>query len=139
MHQLARASIGLLAVLALAACGGGGATNAPTTTAAGATNQPAGSNAPSGCSNATAAGAVQATIADFSFSPEPIAAKVGDTVTWTNNGPAKHTATLDSDASCSTGELEVAATAGITFATAGTFTYHCLIHSQMKGTVTVSP
>src|SRR5262249_44786040 len=33
------------------------------------------------------------TIAGFAFSPDPVTVNVGDTVTWTNNDAASHTAT----------------------------------------------
>jgi plastocyanin len=74
------------------------------------------------------------TISDFRFGPAAIVVHVGDTVTWSNEGPSDHTAT---GAGFDSGVLRQGASASHTFATAGTFSYHCTIHPFMKGTVTV--
>jgi len=72
------------------------------------------------------------------FSPNPIAIKVGDTVTWTNNASVTHTSTSNTGA-WNTGSLAPGATsAAVTFTSAGTFAYHCAIHPSMTGTVIVS-
>lgn len=129
MHRFARMAVGAIAVVALAACsssGGGGA----------ATGGGGGAAAP--CSVATTAGAVTAAIKDFEFDPSTVTAKVGDTITWTNNGPASHTVTLDNQSSCDTGTIAAGATGSLTFTAAGTYAFHCKIHSSMKGTITVS-
>ena len=78
------------------------------------------------------------TISGFAFSPSPITVHVGDTVTWTNADRVGHTATAD-DASFDTGTISSGGTSSaITFSTAGTFAYHCAIHSSMQGTVIVT-
>ncbi len=129
-HHLV-ASLGLAATLALtvAACGGA-ATSSPAT-APPATQAPASTAAP--------AGSDAVTIAGFAFAPASLTVKVGSTVTWTNKDSATHTVAWD-DGSKGSGSL----TAGgapytQTFATAGTFAYHCSIHSSMKGTIVVEP
>jgi plastocyanin len=72
------------------------------------------------------------------FSPKPIQVTVGSTVTWTNATALTHTATSDSGA-WDTGNIAPDATSGaVSFATAGTFTYHCAIHPSMTGSVIVS-
>jgi plastocyanin len=76
------------------------------------------------------------TIADFSFSPSSLTIQVGDTVTWSNNGPSQHTATAD-NGSFDTGTLSKGQSASHTFNQAGTFTYICTIHPFMKGTIVV--
>jgi plastocyanin len=76
------------------------------------------------------------TIADFAFSPASLTINVGDTVTWTNNDSATHTATA-TDGSFDTGELAQGASGSVTFDTAGTFNYICSIHPQMTGTIIV--
>jgi plastocyanin len=43
------------------------------------------------------------------------------------------------DASFTSDTIAGGATFSHTFDTAGTFAYHCTIHSQMKATVTVTP
>ena len=75
-------------------------------------------------------------ISGFAFSPKTITVTVGDTVTWTNSDPTAHTATAD-DGSFDTGTLGNGATGSATFATAGTFAYHCKIHPNMKATIEV--
>jgi len=75
-------------------------------------------------------------IAGFAFSPKSVTVEVGDTVTWTNADAQGHTATAD-DASFDTGTIAGGASASETFATAGTFGYHCKIHPAMTATVVV--
>jgi plastocyanin len=77
-----------------------------------------------------------ATIADFAFQPGSITVTAGDTISWTNDDAAPHTATAD-DGSFDTGQLAKGASGSHTFMTAGTFAYHCAIHPSMHGTVTV--
>ncbi|HEY6013696.1 MAG TPA: plastocyanin/azurin family copper-binding protein, partial [Candidatus Limnocylindrales bacterium] len=64
--------------------------------------------------------------------------KVGDTITWTNNDTAGHTVTVDNQSSCDTNTIAGGATGSLTFTVAGTYAFHCKIHSSMKGTITVS-
>jgi len=72
------------------------------------------------------------------FSPNPITIKVGDTVTWTNNGSVSHTSTSNTGA-WDTGSISSGATSSaVAFPNAGTFPYHCTIHPSMTGTVVVS-
>jgi plastocyanin len=85
---------------------------------------------------AHAAGDPGDTISDFMFSPASITIHVGDTITWTNNGPSPHTATAN-DGSFDTGTLNKGQSASHTFTQAGTFAYICKIHPFMHGTVIV--
>ena len=89
-------------------------------------------------------------IVDYSFSPSPVTIKVGGTVDWTNTGAATHTVTAD-DGAWTSGQVAGMGSATYggtgsaggsfsrTFAAAGTYTYHCSIHTYMTGTVTVTP
>jgi LPXTG-motif cell wall-anchored protein len=83
---------------------------------------------------AHAAAASSVTIRDFSFGPAAITVHAGDTVTWVNDGPTDHTAT---GSGFDTGTLSKGQSGSHTFASAGTFSYHCSLHPFMKGTVTV--
>lgn len=83
---------------------------------------------------ARAAATARVAISDFRFGPSAITVHVGDTVTWSNEGPSDHTAT---GAGFDSGVLRQGASASHTFTSAGTFAYHCTIHPFMKGTVTV--
>ena len=115
------------ATSAPAASSGGGAASAPAASAGGDTGA-ACAAAPAG-----ATAAVTVTIKGFKFSPEPVQAKVGDVVAWTNSDTAPHSATLDNGA-CDTKTIDVGATAMLVFTAPGTYTYHCSIHpTQMKG------
>jgi len=75
-------------------------------------------------------------ISGFAFSPPNVTVTVGDTVTWSNSDATAHTATAD-DGSFDTGTIGANGTGTATFSTAGSFPYHCKIHSSMTGTITV--
>jgi plastocyanin len=69
------------------------------------------------------------------FSPNPLTVSAGTTVTWTNRDSTTHTVTGNSGAF--NGTVNPNSQFSFTFATAGTFTYHCTIHPGMVATVTV--
>jgi plastocyanin len=94
------------------------------------------SPAPSRTPRAHSAAVHAATIAGFAFHPGSITVTVGDTISWTNDDSAPHTATAD-DGSFDTGQLAKGASGSHTFTSPGTFAYHCTIHPSMHGTVTV--
>jgi plastocyanin len=75
-------------------------------------------------------------ISGSSFSPHEVTVAVGDTVTWTNSDQISHTATADGG-SFDTGALSNTESGTVTFSTAGSFPYHCSIHPNMTGTITV--
>ncbi len=140
MRRLPLVLLTILALTALAGCGSA-ATPTPASSSAAsptsAASAPGGASAPTGAACAPAAAdavpAVSATIKNFAYSPQPIQAKVGDVVTWTNNDSAPHTATLE-DGSCTTDTIAKGATGSLVFNVAGTYTYKCMIHpGQMKG------
>jgi len=144
MRRLSLILIGAATTIALAACGGG-STPSPSAPASVPVSSAAAGSAPaSAAAGSAAAGAcavapssatatVNATIKDFKFSPDPIQAKVGDVIAWTNNDTVGHTVTLD-DNSCSTDTIAVGSSGLLTFTAPGTYTYHCKIHpTQMKG------
>ncbi|HWQ11295.1 MAG TPA: cupredoxin family copper-binding protein [Roseiflexaceae bacterium] len=75
-------------------------------------------------------------IRDFKFDPATVTIAVGDTVVWTNNDQAPHTATAV-DKSFDTGRLDNGQQGSVTFDRAGTFQYVCTFHDTMTGTVVV--
>jgi plastocyanin len=77
------------------------------------------------------------TIADFQFAPSVVSIAVGDTVTWTNDGPSNHTATA-TGGEFDSGTLQPGQGFSHTFASPGTFSYVCSIHPEMRGTIEVS-
>ena len=76
------------------------------------------------------------TIHNLTFSPTPLSAKVGDTVTVTNTDGFDHTFTAD-DGSFDVGPFS-SGSKTVKLATAGTIPYHCKIHTFMHGTLQVS-
>jgi len=70
------------------------------------------------------------------YNPNPITVSTGTTVTWMNNDSITHTST-SSTGTWDSGTMAPGASFSHTFASAGTFTYHCAIHPNMVGTVTV--
>jgi len=85
---------------------------------------------------AIAAASTGVTISDFQFSPASVTVNVGDTVTWTNNGPTPHSATSTSGV-FDTGIMDAGQSGSHTFTEAGTFAYICTPHPNMHGTVVV--
>lgn len=76
-------------------------------------------------------------IKNFTFNPSEITIKKGETVVWTNEDSTSHTVTSDSGNELDSGSITPGQTYSHTFNTAGTFDYHCSIHTSMKGRVTV--
>ena len=76
-------------------------------------------------------------IGDNFYSPRTISIKVGDTVTWRNDGAAPHSATADGG-SFDTGVFNGGQSRSETFSTAGSIPYFCTVHGQAQsGTVEV--
>jgi plastocyanin len=75
-------------------------------------------------------------LANFAFSPATLNIQVGTKVTWTSNDSTTHTVTSDNGIFGS-GNFPPNATFSYTFNTAGTFAYHCAIHTSMTGKVVV--
>lgn len=141
--MLFRPLVALAATLLLvAACSSGGATTAPSAAPAeptAATSEAPASEAPAAaaCEKSAAGGEVDVSVEGFAFNPADITATVGQTITFTNGDSAPHTATLD-DGSCTTPNIATGASEGLTFNAAGTYPFHCSVHPDMKGTITVS-
>jgi plastocyanin len=75
-------------------------------------------------------------IANIAFGPASITVPVGTTITWQNNDGIAHTSTSDTGV-WDTGAIAPGTSKATTFNTAGTFPYHCTVHSMMTGTVIV--
>lgn len=82
-------------------------------------------------------GTNQVFIQGMAFNPASITVTAGTTITWTNKDAVAHTVTSDSNAFDS-GTVKSGATFSFTFATAGTYAYHCAIHPSMVASVTVN-
>lgn len=77
-------------------------------------------------------------IAGMAFGPSTLTVKAGTTVTWKNNDGVAHTVTSDDGTTFDSGTLSSGASFSFTANTAGTFAYHCTIHSGMKATLVVT-
>ncbi|MEP7204822.1 MAG: cupredoxin family copper-binding protein [Candidatus Saccharibacteria bacterium] len=99
------------------------------------TSPPSGGNAGNQTQNQTpATGTVN--IEGNAFNPTTITINKGETITWQNNDSVMHRIAAD-DGSFDLGDQAGGAKVKFTFNTAGTFNYHCTIHSFMKGIVVV--
>jgi plastocyanin len=100
-----------------------------------------------GVTTTSAGGTVNAgptiSVTEFAFDPDPSTVKVGQVVTWKNDGAAKHqvaedvqsgqTPTFDSQV------INAGESYAFTFQKAGTYNYICRIHpTKMKGSITVT-
>ena len=113
--------VAILLVVAMAGCSGYGSSSG-------------GTKAPAGGGAAPAAAGASVAIRNFAFDPADLTVKVGDTVTFTNDDSVAHTVTFESFDS---GNVDAGGTYSHKFDTAGKFPYHCSIHPQMTGTITV--
>ena len=73
----------------------------------------------------------------YKFGPATVYVNVGQTVTWTNDSDARHTVTSDSGTELASSSINAGGTFSHSFATVGTFAYHCSIHTYMKASVIV--
>jgi plastocyanin len=113
--------------------------NTTTPPASNSSNDMSNMNSSNSSSNSsTPSSTDKVSIENFSFSPATITVKKGTTVTWTNNDTTAHTVTADSGNAFDSGTMEQGKTFSHTFDSAGTFKYHCTLHSDMHGTVTVT-
>ena len=82
------------------------------------------------------AATTQGTIQGFQFQL-PATVQAGDTITWTNKDTAPHTVTSDT-----AGVFDVSVAAGasadLKVPAAGSYTFHCNIHPNMKATLLVA-
>lgn len=76
-------------------------------------------------------------IQSFAFSPSSLTISAGDSVRFTNLDEASHTATF-ADNGPDTGRLRQGEVGTLTFATPGTYAYHCAFHGNMQGTISVT-
>ena len=118
--------VSALALLA-AACGSSDSTTSPTPTPAPVTSG-------SGTPITIPTGAE--TLGNRAFSPDAADVAVGTTVTWTNTDSVSHTSTSDVKG-WDSGIVGPGQQYSVAFQTPGTFSYHCLIHPGMVGTVVV--
>jgi len=81
-------------------------------------------------------GGADLTIVDFSFSPQQLSVTEGQTITVTNIGANSHTFTTDDEAIDES--MGVGETVEIPLTGVSSGGFHCEIHPQMTGTLTVA-
>ena len=81
-------------------------------------------------------GANEVWMQSSTFSPSSRTVSVNTIVTWTNKDGVTHTVTSNSSA-FSSGNISAGGTYSHQFTAAGSFPYHCAIHSGMTGTIVV--
>jgi len=79
---------------------------------------------------------VKTAIAGFSFAPT-ITVTAGQTIMWTNTDAVPHSVTSDQGLFDS-GDIGPGQSYSLTLDKSGTYTYHCMHHPYMKGTVIVT-
>jgi plastocyanin len=109
--------------------GGSGGSGGSTSDA----TQPSGGSA-GGSAGGGAASSATVTIGDDFYDPTSVRIAVGGTVAFRNTGDDEHSAT---SSAFDTGVLGGGASARKTFKTAGTFSFVCIFHSDMRGTIEV--
>ncbi len=75
-------------------------------------------------------------IKSFKFEPAILQVRVGDTIRWTNNDVAPHTATAK-DFSWDTGELEHSGSGEVVVTASMESSYFCVFHPHMKGKIKI--
>lgn len=130
------AVVALVGALASWNCGGGGGSSSPTapTAAAPVAAAPApGPNPPP--ASATVTVSIVKSSGNQAFSPNPVAAKAGDTVMFRNSDAAMHRLVLD-DGTGDFGEVAPGATSrGVVLRNANPATFHCTLHATMVGSI----
>lgn len=132
-------AVALVGALAGWSCGGAGGSpslTAPTPTVAAPVAPAAPSPAPTTTpATATVTISIVASTGNQAFSPNPVAAKAGDTVMFRNSDAAMHRLVLD-DGSGDFGEVAPGATSrGVVLRNANPTTFHCALHRTMVGSI----
>ena len=79
---------------------------------------------------------VAVAIDNFTFGPQIVTVKAGDTVIWTNRDDIPHTVTA-SNLKFKSKALDTDDKFSFTFTVPGTYKYFCSLHPHMTGTIVV--
>lgn len=142
MRPIVRGLATLSIAALLAACGGTAPTTAPTSGPVATT--PSSTDAPPPlatgqaevCAETTEATVVEASVGGFAW--DAVTAKIGDVVTWTNGDDAPHKLAFDDGTCTMDGSIDGGGSRSLNFSKAGTFAFHCTIHGQMPGSITIT-
>ncbi|HKU60602.1 MAG TPA: plastocyanin/azurin family copper-binding protein [Gemmatimonadales bacterium] len=75
----------------------------------------------------------------FDPNPKTVSMTDGGGIRWVNGDHTTHQMMSDNGAFPTSGLIRAGDTYSITLGTAGTYHYHCAIHPNMVGTITVTP
>ena len=89
-----------------------------------------------GASHSALASTTTVKIVDFAFRPQKLSVTKGTRVKWVNKDSVSHTTTANRG-QWDSGTLASGDAFSRTFKKAGTFRYHCSLHSSMVGKVVV--
>ena len=130
----------ILAVLALTAAGCGGSDNNGSSASSSTGSSSSSSGGAYGSSTSSSSGGAKTSaimLKDFAFSPATATVKVGQKVTWTNEDSTVHNV-ISSDGTLKSKDLSQGDTYSFTPKKAGTISYVCTFHPNMKATLTVT-
>ena len=143
LRTLVLASAIVLSGLMAASCsepneGGasGGRTNANVNQTAGVGAQAGTASDAAAGAAAASAGAQQIEMGDDVFRPALLTVPAGTKVTWVNKGHKAHTV-VSNDKLFDSGLVNIDGEFSHTFATPGTYLYHCAPHAKMVGQIVV--
>lgn len=136
------------ALLAIAlSCAGSGSTspNGSSNSSGGSNGSSGGYNTGNGGDAAAACSANTFCLRASTFDPTSLTVTVGTTVTWANNSGVTHNVVFTNPTAAKSvgtgpsGDIgqTSSGTQARSFATAGTYAFHCTIHAGMDGSVTV--
>jgi plastocyanin len=125
------------AALTLAVAGCGGGSKSDTTSSAG--SAPATTSTAVASAKPKQAAAARVSVKNFDFAPTTLTVKAGSKVTWKNGDATNHTVTFNGGgAPSSVDNLAEGASVSRTFPKAGTYSYVCTFHPNMKAKVVVT-
>jgi plastocyanin len=78
---------------------------------------------------------IKVSLDNFTFAPNEVKVKVGDTVTWTNHDDIPHTVVSAGKFRSKT--MDTDGTFSFTFTSAGDYKYFCSLHPHMTGMIKV--
>lgn len=123
------------ATLALAAAGCGSNDKSSSGSSSGSSSSGSSSGGGSSSSGAAQSGNVAVTIKGFAFNPDNLTVKKGTKITWTNQDSAPHNV-VGGELKSTT--LNQGDSYTYTADKAGTISYVCTFHANMKATLTVT-
>jgi plastocyanin len=123
--------------LILAGCASSGTPTTAPVAATPAAATPAATTAAAPCADSTGTTVVSTSVADNTWT-QPVSAKVGDVITWSNGDSVSHKVQLDDNSCGMSANIPGGGSKSLVFSVAGSFPFHCSVHPSMKGTITIS-